>query len=54
MIVITKKDSTIIKGFAILMMIIHHAWNSQLIGNISIIPGYISSDWLFNTITSVH
>ena len=34
------------------MMIIHHAWNSQLIGNISIIPGYISSDWLFNTISS--
>lgn len=52
MIIITKKNSTIIKGFAILMMIIHHAWNPQLIGIISIIPGHISSDWLFNTISS--
>ncbi len=52
MTIITKRDSTIIKGFAILLMIVHHVWNPIFIKGISNIPDTTSTYWLLDNISN--
>lgn len=52
MIIITKRDSTIIKGFAILLMIVHHIWNPIFIKGISNISDTTPTYWLLDIISS--